>query len=82
MLEDGSSVTLCQLRNPWGNFEWNGAWSDGAEEWTDDVIEQVNPTFDPEDGLFWMSFGDLRKYFKWIQVCKINDEFKYSYMRV
>lgn len=29
---------LIQIRNPWGNFEWDGDWSDHSELWTPEMI--------------------------------------------
>ncbi len=28
-------VKLLKLRNPWGNFEWDGDWSDNSNKWTE-----------------------------------------------
>ena len=30
---DGRWVQLLQIRNPWGNGEFNGDWSDGSKKW-------------------------------------------------
>ncbi|XP_042372780.1 calpain-1 catalytic subunit-like, partial [Plectropomus leopardus] len=30
----GSAVELLRIRNPWGQVEWTGAWSDGSKEWS------------------------------------------------
>ena len=53
-----------QLRNPWGDFEWKGNWSDESDLWTEDTKAQVD--FKDEDGLFWMSLEDMMKYFSHI----------------
>ena len=47
---------LLNIRNPWGNFEWDGDWSDKSELWTRDMIEAVKPNLDSNDGSFWMNF--------------------------
>jgi len=44
------------IRNPWGNFEWDGDWSDKSHLWTEDMIKGFNAVLDENDGSFWMSF--------------------------
>lgn len=53
---------LLLVRNPWGQAEWRGRWSDGSAEWTGDSMTALNHKFG-DDGMFWISFEDLlRKY--------------------
>ena len=64
---------IFQVRNPWGNeTEWNGAWSDGSAEWgyvPDEEKERIGLNFD-NDGEFWMSYKDWRRYFDQCEVCR------------
>jgi len=64
---------LLEIRNPWGEFEWGGAWSDNSSEWTSEMIEVFKPSFDSKDGTFWMSYEDFFKYFNSITVCKVSN---------
>ena len=44
-----------RLRNPWGKFEWSGAWSDGSKEWGEHPkIKNLIKPKDEDDGSFWM----------------------------
>jgi hypothetical protein len=44
------------VRNPWGNSEWTGPWSDGSREWTPEtlpLLKALGHTFG-DDGEFVM----------------------------
>jgi hypothetical protein len=50
-------VKLVQCRNPWGSFEWNGAWSDKDKNWTKykNVAKKLKEDgVGNDDGVFWM----------------------------
>ena len=82
IIEDrfGDEVRLFQLRNPWGDFEWKGDWGDDSDCWTESS-KQVAGWSDADDGTFFMCEEDLIKYFSRIQLCRVNDNYKYAYFK-
>jgi hypothetical protein len=53
---------LLLVKNPWGQGEWNGPWSDGSSQWTAESIKDLGHTFG-NDGVFWIPYHQLlRKY--------------------
>ncbi|RAL61314.1 hypothetical protein DID88_009450 [Monilinia fructigena] len=71
---DGQRLVL--LRNPWGEGEWKGAWSDGSKEWTPEWMKKLEHTFG-DDGSFWMSYDDLlKKYQTFDRTRLFTDEWK------
>jgi hypothetical protein len=73
----GRDVRLVKLRNPWGQGEWTGEWSDSSANWTPELKSQLRIE-KRDDGIFYMSFQDMLKYFSDIQICKVHDEYKYN----
>jgi len=73
---------LIQLRNPWGQKEWEGRWSDTSKaEWTDKAIKKLNHT-KADDGKFWMAFDDFKIHFTRLFVCRLyNDSYGKQYYR-
>jgi hypothetical protein len=67
--QTANGIRLCQLRNPWGGFEWQGDWSDSSDLWTVEIKEELNVVLADDDGTFWMCFDDLLKHFFSINVC-------------
>lgn len=72
-IKEHDGVRLMNVRNPWGQFEWGGAWSDNSSEWTEDFIQAIQPNFDHNDGSFWMSYQDFFRYFTSITMCKVDN---------
>lgn len=72
-VQDIDGLRLVRLRNPWGHFSWKGDWSDDSELWNSFLKEKLLP-HGADDGLFWMSFSDMLKYFDSIDVCKVRPD--------
>ncbi|TAQ87822.1 hypothetical protein B7494_g3844 [Chlorociboria aeruginascens] len=71
---DGQRLVL--LRNPWGEGEWTGPWSDGSKEWTPEWMQKLEHRFG-DDGAFWMSYDDLlKKYQTFDRTRLFSDEWK------
>lgn len=68
---DDPEFELVQLRNPWGEFEWKGKWSDDDDMWNKHpkVAGALRPERDLKDGTFWMEFSDFLQHFDNIDVC-------------
>lgn len=70
-VRDLSGIKLLRLRNPWGHFSWKGTWSDKSDIWTPELREELLPHGD-DDGVFWIAFEDVLKYFDCIDICKVR----------
>ncbi|XP_039294677.1 calpain-D [Nilaparvata lugens] len=63
---------LVRLRNPWGHYSWRGDWSDDSPTWTSQLRQLLMP-HGASDGVFWISFEDVLKYFDCIDICKVRE---------
>uniref|UniRef100_A0A671WY83 Calpain-3 n=1 Tax=Sparus aurata TaxID=8175 RepID=A0A671WY83_SPAAU len=75
-LHKEAKVRLVRLRNPWGQVEWNGPWSDNSKEWatlSKSEKEKLQHQ-SAEDGEFWMSFEDFKKNYTKIEICNLTPD--------
>uniref|UniRef100_A0AAV2JPS7 calpain-2 n=1 Tax=Knipowitschia caucasica TaxID=637954 RepID=A0AAV2JPS7_KNICA len=71
----GRMVELVRVRNPWGQVEWTGPWSDGSREWnyiSKDDEAKLNRVDD--DGEFWMSYLDFIRHFSKLEICNLTPD--------
>jgi len=73
-VEEVDGHRLVQLRNPWGNTEWKGKWSDSDEEsWTQKMRKKLGYV-NKDDGTFWMAFEDFVLHYRVVYICRIMDK--------
>uniref|UniRef100_A0A8B9Q1J8 Calpain-9 n=1 Tax=Apteryx owenii TaxID=8824 RepID=A0A8B9Q1J8_APTOW len=72
----GLKVQLIRIRNPWGQVEWSGPWSDNSPEW-----RSVSPSEQKrlsqtalDDGEFWMKFEDFKVHFDKVEICNLTPD--------
>lgn len=68
----GSYSRIVKLRNPWGQTEWTGLFSDGSCAWTEEAKEEVAKEDDRDDGVFWMHLSDFMSYLSNVAVCYVG----------
>ncbi|XP_041839933.1 calpain-1 catalytic subunit-like [Melanotaenia boesemani] len=71
----GRQELLIRIRNPWGQVEWTGAWSDSSSEWNHiDSAEKDEMLCKMEDGEFWMSFQEFMHQFSRLEICNLTPD--------
>ncbi|KAK3878996.1 hypothetical protein Pcinc_016403 [Petrolisthes cinctipes] len=71
LFKGAQKVRMLRLKNPWGEREWNGAFSDGSPEWSKvsaSERQRLGLTFE-DDGEFWMTFEDFLEHFTDLSIC-------------
>lgn len=72
----GRKVRLIRIRNPWGQVEWNGPWSDNSREWN--YVDRAEKTRilqnSTDDGEFWMEFEDFKRHYDTAEICNMTPD--------
>ncbi|OMJ74294.1 hypothetical protein SteCoe_26816 [Stentor coeruleus] len=79
LVKEALGQRLLNIRNPWGNFEWDGDWSDKSPLWTPEMKREINPVLDENDGTFWICYNDFIKQFNGVNICRVD---QYQELRV
>ena len=69
-LGSGPTYKLLQVRNPWGTYEWKGAWGDRSSKWKKHpgIAKKLNFVA-ADDGAFWMEAKDFLRIYTRVNVC-------------
>ncbi|KAG9106318.1 hypothetical protein FRC07_008876, partial [Ceratobasidium sp. 392] len=72
-----------RIRNPWGESEWKGRWSDGSKEWTSEWLARLPELKHKfgDDGEFLMEYSDFLKTWTMVERSRLfESDWKLSSM--
>jgi len=70
---DGTkNLRIVKLRNPWGNTEWTGDYSDNSPKWTPELKKFFKVEESKDNGVFFMTFEDYKTEFANVVICCIE----------
>ena len=72
---------LLKLRNPWGDAEFSGDWSETSSKWTEELKEKLNYS-DKKDGDFFISFDDFINYYGTMGIVKLHEDYLSNSIRI
>ena len=72
---------VVRLRNPWGNGEWNGDWSDSSSKWTT-AVKNAQSHIKRDDGDFYMGYDDFLKYYVTMGFAKLHPDYETSVLKI
>lgn len=74
-----SGSRLLKLRNPWGEGEWHGSWSDRDYKWSSEegksLVQELGITRHEcslDDCEFWIEFADFVERFRTVEWCALS----------
>ena len=72
---------VIRLRNPWGEEQFHGDWSDNSSKWTE-ILKKKYKFDKKEDGDFYIGYTDFLYYFYVIGFAKLHPHFTCSRLKV
>ena len=71
-IEMGKNIylNLCKFRDPTGESNWVGDWSEKSELWTEKIRKKISKSkLDLNKGEFWICIEDIKKFFIRSDIC-------------
>jgi len=73
LVNDEDIYHCIRIRNPWGQVEWKGKFSDNDEIWNENIKSKTRFARDNDnDGEFWMDIEDYKNEYTKLEICRIN----------
>ncbi|MCQ2815944.1 MAG: C2 family cysteine protease [archaeon] len=69
--KEDEDIFLYKIRNPWGDTEWTGNWSDKSRQWNDELKTYFGMV-EGNDGTFFMDVDDFVENYEDTHICRIN----------